>query len=78
MESAAYKQLAGQLGFPGSERFLALLSYLLTREQAVVAAALPGTFNEVSVKTGYGEETVRITLEDLFTRGTIFLRGDRT
>ncbi len=76
MESAAYEKLAGQLGFPASERFLTLLSHLLTPEQAVVAAALPGTAGEVAEKTGYDETTVQINLEDLFSRGIIFPRGD--
>ncbi len=76
MDNGTYEKLAGQLGFPGSERFFALLSYLMTPEQAAVAAALPGGAEEVAAKTGLDAETVAINLEDLFERGIIFPRGD--
>lgn len=76
MDNGAYEKLAGQLGFPGSKRFLALLSHLMTPEQAAMAAALPGGAADVAEKTGLDEETVRISLEDLFERGIVFPRGD--
>lgn len=48
----------------------------MTQQQARIAAALPGTAQEVAEKTGLDEPIVREELEALFFIGAIFPRGD--
>lgn len=76
MNTSAYDQLAGQLGFSGSARFRALLEHLLTPAQAEVCAALPGSPREAAGRTGLDPETVKAHLEELFFKGVVFPRGD--
>lgn len=71
-----YTTLAGQLGFAKSKRFRAVLEYLMTPDQARMAATLPGTAAEVAEKTGFDEAQVAKDLDALFFKGVLFPRGD--
>ncbi len=75
MSNDHYNNLAGKLGFSGSERLKAVLKHLLSPEQALVADSLPGNFTEVSAKTGLDEKVVKENLEDMFDKGVVFPRG---
>jgi len=72
----SYSFLMEQLGYPKSDRFRAILEHMLTPEQAQIAASLPGTAEEVSVKTGLDAESVGNELETMFAKGCVFPRGD--
>ncbi len=72
----AFESLAGAVGFPGSARLRRVLENLMTPRQAQMAAALPGTVPEVAEKTGFPEDEVHSTLDDLFFKGVVFPRGD--
>ncbi|MEM2266108.1 MAG: hypothetical protein QW687_04660, partial [Candidatus Hadarchaeales archaeon] len=64
--------LMESLGFPESSLLRQILEYLMTPEQAKVAASLPGSVQEVSQKLGMPEEKVREILEDLWKKGLVF------
>ncbi len=72
----SYQILMNNLKYPASNRLRALLEYLLTPEQAQMAAALPGTAAEVAEKTGFDLEVVKKELDALFYAGVIFPKGD--
>jgi NAD-dependent dihydropyrimidine dehydrogenase PreA subunit len=72
----SYQILMNNLKYPTSNRLRAILEYLLTPEQAQIAAALPGTAAEVAQKTGFDQEMVKKELEALFYAGVIFPKGD--
>jgi Na+-translocating ferredoxin:NAD+ oxidoreductase RNF subunit RnfB len=72
----SYQILMNSLKYPASKRLRALLEYLLTPEQAQMAAALPGTPAEVAEKTGFDLEKVKKELDALFYAGVIFPKGD--
>jgi len=76
MADDSYQILMNSLKYPASIRLRALLEYLLTPEQAQMAAALPGTAAEVAQKTGLDLEMVKKELEALFYAGVIFPKGD--
>ncbi len=71
-----YETLTAGLGFPGSARLRRVLEDLMTPRQAQMATALPGTVAEVAEKTGFAEDEVRSTLDELFYKGVTFPRGD--
>ena len=72
----SYKVLMSNLNYPDSDRLKAVLENLLTQDQARIAAALPGTPDEVAQKTGLDVETVKKALDDLFYAGVVFPKGD--
>ena len=72
----SYQILMNSLKYPDSNRLRALLEYMLTPEQAQMAAALPGTPAEVAQKTGFDPEKVKKDLDALFYAGVIFPKGD--
>jgi len=74
--SDAYDVMLETFGFPGSERLRDILKMLMTRDQARMVAALPGTVASVAAKIGAHEEEVRQGLDDLFYKGVVFPKGD--
>ncbi len=72
----AYAALMEQLGYPGSERFRAILENLMTPDQALMVAALPGTALDVAEKTDFEAEDIQEELESLFIKGVVFPKGD--
>ncbi|HJN51793.1 MAG: 4Fe-4S dicluster domain-containing protein [Pseudomonadales bacterium] len=74
--SESYAFLMKQLGYPKSDRFRAILENLLTPDRARIAAALPGTAEDVAEKTGLNADDIEKDLEYLFVRGAVFPRGD--
>jgi len=69
-----YAILMERLDYAGSERLRRILEYLMTPEQARMAAELPGTFEEVAQKTGIAVDVVRRQLDDLYFKGVAFPR----
>ncbi|MCQ8898333.1 MAG: 4Fe-4S binding protein [Hadesarchaea archaeon] len=67
-----FRPLMEGLGFPESPYLRQILEYLMTPEQARVAAALPGSVQEVAQKLGMPEGRVRELLEDLWRKGLVF------
>ncbi|MHB1419741.1 MAG: ATP-binding protein [Bacillota bacterium] len=74
--ATAYENLAEKLDFPGSQKLLAILQYMLNEDEARVADALPGSPGEVADKTGIDVAKVTATLDSMFSRGLAFIRGD--
>jgi Fe-S-cluster-containing hydrogenase component 2 len=74
--SNAFETLCERLGFPGSARLRAILEALMTPEQARLAEALPGTVAEVAERVGVPEDEAREDLDDLFSKGVVFVKGD--
>jgi ferredoxin/DNA-binding Lrp family transcriptional regulator len=67
-----YEKLMQVLGFPDSKLLREILEYLMSEEEATVAAALPGSIWEVAEKTGISEQRVKEILENLFEKGVVF------
>lgn len=72
----AYELLAKNLGHEGSKYLRAILEHLMTPDQAVMAASLPGTAAEVAEKTDFAEGDIQEALDELFFKGVVFPRGD--
>ncbi len=70
----SYEVLMQKLGFPESQHLRKILEYLMDDEEARIAAALPGTAEEVAEKLGLSKERVKEILEKLFFKGAIFPR----
>ena len=71
-----YQPMLDQLKYPKSDRLRAILTHLVTEEQAQIVAALPGTAEEAAQKTGFDVDMVRQALDDLFYAGVLFPKGD--
>ncbi|MHA1606242.1 MAG: 4Fe-4S dicluster-binding protein [Candidatus Freyarchaeota archaeon] len=67
-----YSKLMEHLGFPGSELLRKILVFLMNEEEAEVAAALPGSVEEVAERTGKPAERVKEILDGLFFKGVAF------
>jgi len=72
----SYQILMNNLRYPDSKRLRAILEELLSPRQAQIAAALPGTAEEVAQKTDSDPEAVGEELEALFRAGVAFPKGD--
>ncbi len=72
--SDSYIVLAEKHGFGSSERYLKVLRFLMTREQADMAACLPGSPEEVAGRTGLKLDAVRQGLEGLYKKGIVLPR----
>ncbi|WP_202320682.1 4Fe-4S binding protein [Archaeoglobus neptunius] len=68
----SYETLMMKLGFPESVYLRKILEYLMDEEAAKVAAALPGSPEEVAEKLGMDVSRVKEILEDLFFKGVVF------
>lgn len=77
-DESAYKVLAGKHGYPDSPRYRRVLEYLMTPQQAKIAALLPSTSEEVSAKLGIDVATVNLELDRLFRKGVVFTRNLQT
>lgn len=71
-----YAVLTEKLAYGGSERLIAILKTLMTPDQAKMAAALPGTADEVAEATGFDAAEIQKNLDALFFKGVVFCRGD--
>ncbi len=67
----SYEELMQKLGFPDSQLLRNILEYLMSEEEARVAAALPGSVDEVAEKLGMDKEKVKEILENLFRKGVV-------
>lgn len=66
------KAYAKQLGFPNSERLGKLLLDLFDTDQKLkIAGELPGTIVEIADKTGLDQETTRLAILELQSRGAV-------
>ena len=72
----AYKDLMERLRYPDSARLRAVLEYLMTPEQAMMVASLPGTAQEVAEKLGMDADDVQKGLDKCFVKGVAVPKGD--
>ena len=66
-----YILLASRHGYGNSERYLRVLRFLMTPEQAACAALLPASLDKVAKKTGRPLTAVQQDLEDLYQKGIV-------
>ena len=69
-----YEEIMERLGFPSSELLRKILEYLMTPEEAKVAAALPGSIDEIAGKLSMDKSRIREVLESLFRKGVAIPR----
>jgi NAD-dependent dihydropyrimidine dehydrogenase PreA subunit len=74
--SDAFQSLTGKLGFPGSSLLQSVLEVMMTRDEANLVDALPGSVGEVAERAGLPEQDVRNSLDALYRKGVIFPKGD--
>ncbi|MHB1419740.1 MAG: ATP-binding protein [Bacillota bacterium] len=74
--STAYENLAAKMDFAGSEKLIKIMEFMMTPEQATICDTLPGSPAEVAEKTGLNVDKVTADLDDMFSRGLVFARGD--
>ncbi|HJN49879.1 MAG: 4Fe-4S dicluster domain-containing protein [Pseudomonadales bacterium] len=74
----AYTQLAERHGYGKSDRYHAILKFLMSPQQARMAAALPKPNEELAAEEGISVEKVKDELEDLYQKGVIFPRNFET
>ncbi len=74
----AYHVLAEKHGYGHSERYLRILRFLMTPEQAELVTCLPASFEEVAEKTGLSVEAVRSEIDGLFRRGIVIPKDFHT
>lgn len=72
----AFKAVAALLDYPGSQRLLAIIEYLMTAEQAQITTHLPATAAEAAEKTGFSEDIVQEALDTLVRKGVVYPRRD--
>lgn len=72
----AYKDLMEKLRYPDSARLRALLENLITPEQAMMVACLPGTVQEVAEKLDMDVAEVQKGLDECFVKGVTVPKGD--
>ncbi len=69
-----YTELAGVIGAGESKIVPVIIKKLIDEKaaQIVMAASPPGTVQEIAEKTGYSDEDVQSSLDDMFAKGMIF------
>lgn len=70
----SYEALMMRLGFPDSPLLRRILEYLMNEDEAKVAAALPGSIEEVAERVGMDVGKVKQILENLYFKGVVFPR----
>ncbi|AGK61193.1 hypothetical protein Asulf_01195 [Archaeoglobus sulfaticallidus PM70-1] len=73
----SYEVLMQRLGFPDSELLKKILEYLMSEEEAKIAAVLPGSTDEVAEKLDMDIGRVREILENLFKKGVVIPKNFR-
>ncbi|MEM2213980.1 MAG: 4Fe-4S binding protein [Candidatus Nezhaarchaeales archaeon] len=64
-----YEELMQRLGFPSSALLRRILEHLMTEDEARIAAALPGSVEEIANNLSMEKTRVKEILEDLFRKG---------
>ena len=77
-EKDAYSALMERHGYPDSERYRRIMEYLMTPEQARIAAELPAPPEELANKLQMPVATVNRELDELYTKGVVFPRNFQT
>jgi len=67
----AYTLLAEKHGFGESERYIRVLKFLMTPQQADIVARLPGSPEEMAKEVGLGPAIVNQELAELYKKGEI-------
>jgi len=68
-----YTLLAEKHGFGESERYIRVLKFLMTPQQADIVARLPGSPYEVAKEIGLGRTIVNQELAELYKKGVVIL-----
>jgi Pyruvate/2-oxoacid:ferredoxin oxidoreductase delta subunit len=74
----AYAVLAERHGYPKSARYLKILEFLMTPQQARIAADLPSAPEEIAQRHGIPLPMVKAELETLFLKGVVFPKDFKT
>ncbi|MBI4286421.1 MAG: 4Fe-4S ferredoxin [Chloroflexi bacterium] len=69
----AYTDLAGRLGYGGSERMKRVLRKIMDAEESGLVAGLPATVEEISGRLGKPVDETHRLLDGLFEKGLIFM-----
>ena len=73
-----YKVLAEKHGYPNSIRYLHILEFLMTPQQARIAAELPSPLEEIALKQELPLETVEAEIKTLFKNGVVIPKNFQT
>lgn len=74
----AYSVLAERHGYPNSGRYLRILEFLMTPQQARIAADLPSSPEEIALGHELPLETVKSELDTLFRKGVVIPKNFQT
>ncbi len=74
----AYSILADRHGYPTSDRYVRILEFLMTPQQARIAADLPSPVEEIAFRQDLPLETVEAEIATLFHRGVVFPKNFQT
>jgi Pyruvate/2-oxoacid:ferredoxin oxidoreductase delta subunit len=74
----AYSALAERHGYPNSARYLRILEFLMTPQQARIAADLPSSAEEVAARQDLPLETVKAEINALFRNGVVIPKNFQT
>lgn len=74
----AYAVLAERHGYPNSARYLRILEFLMTPQQARIMADLPSPLEEIALRQNLPLETVKAEIEALFRTGVVIPKGFET
>lgn len=74
-ETDAYETLAERHGFGGSKRYRSILEFVMSPQQARLAARLPMEIDELATNEDLPVETVESELGELFLKGVVFPRN---
>ncbi|GAB4334397.1 MAG: 4Fe-4S binding protein [Dehalococcoidia bacterium] len=74
-EADVYEALAARHGHGGSERYRRILEFVMTPQQARLAARLPAPIEELATAENLPAEVVEAELDQLFRKGVVFPRN---
>jgi len=74
----AYTVLAEKHGYAHSARYLHILEFFMTPQQARIVADLPSPLEEVAVRQNLPLETVKAEIETLFLKGVVIPKNFQT
>lgn len=77
-EKDSFGVLAAKLGFPESVTLRAVLEYLISPRQADLAAAMPGSPDELADRLGMDKAAAMSDIHDMYRRGLVFPKNRYT
>ena len=74
----AYAVLAERHGYPNSARYLSILEFLMSPQQARITADLPSSAEEIAIRQDLPLETVKTEIDALFRKGVVIPKNFQT